>query len=143
MSNELRACPFCGRNASTRFVSAGMRGTNCYNQWWEAFCISCEAHLGWRGSFGIPRTDTEKEAIEKWNTRAPVTVSAAWDGWQASERRLMEMLESKEFREDLGVAIAEAYVLIPKGMPWESASEKLEEAAIAAIQRKLTINQGE
>lgn len=44
-----------------------------------------------------------------------------------------ERLESVEFEEELGVAIAEAYVMIPKGTCWEDATENLTQAAINII----------
>lgn len=61
-----------------------------------------------------------------------------WASWQASaalhQAKAQQFIANKEIREDVGVALAEAYVMIPKGMPWESATEKLEEAVFKCLE---------
>jgi len=110
----LLPCPFCGGEPFSE---------ECHwqeHQGWHVGCTSCEICPIVSASSGDdPCIDAMPEAAKAWNTRVTPTPD----------------FDNKQFREDLGVALAEAYVLIPKGMPWESASEKLEDAAMKIIRQ--------
>ncbi len=55
---KLLPCPFCGH----RYVSL----TTGVNEWWVR-CPSCDASAG--------MCNEERQAVEAWNTRAPVVVA--------------------------------------------------------------------
>lgn len=55
MTNQLKACPFCGGHAQTDFIDGGTCRIECYQ------CDCHTAHL-----------DTPEQAIAAWNRRAPV-----------------------------------------------------------------------
>lgn len=55
------------------------------------------------------------------------------EGWRHSKDHILGLLRSDERIEALNVPIAEAYVMIPKGTPWETASERLADTATEAL----------
>ena len=57
MMDELKPCPFCGGEASTRLFYKGK---------YRVHCNACDAHSG-------DVCDTEADAIDAWNTRAERT----------------------------------------------------------------------
>lgn len=59
MSADLNPCPFCGGEA------VGFFDSECIS----VECVDCNCHTGSR--------DTEAEAIEVWNRRAPVASAPA------------------------------------------------------------------
>lgn len=77
----------------------------------EAFvhCQSCDSYM----------QGNKYNVVEKWNKR------------ELTAREAKRYTE--EFEEELGVVIAEAYVMIPKGSCWEDATDTLTEAAIKFI----------
>lgn len=99
MSNELKACPFCG-NKCIWLEDIDDRGMDRY----YAVCMSCGAKSGYE--------DTPEEAMKKWNARAECEGAAsALDGdraiWIHAPRgngkttRLIEMAE----RDDLYIIV--------------------------------------
>lgn len=59
--NTIKVCPFCGNEPVKMAVRFGREKENRY----FIQCETCHFNLG--------PSDSEKEAIERWNTRAEVT----------------------------------------------------------------------
>lgn len=67
--NALLPCPFCGCDNPTHTTRSGFHyGDKGYSPKVEQFCcIRCNATMNVRGN-----EITKEQAIEKWNTRAPM-----------------------------------------------------------------------
>lgn len=59
MSDELKACPFCGSSTTT---DIGVRGSVGYGHGWQVWCNECgNGQSGWYAH--------KEYAAESWNTR--------------------------------------------------------------------------
>lgn len=67
MMEELKPCPFCGGEADI----------DKYGWGWNVRCLDpkCHFHI-----VPMPAHETEKEAIEAWNTRYESTCTNTYDG---------------------------------------------------------------
>lgn len=66
MSEELKACPFCGGEAIIDYHE----GSYEFNAWADINCLGCEAQIGL-----VAESDSgeslREHAVKKWNTRQP------------------------------------------------------------------------
>lgn len=71
MSNELKACPFCGEKGALK-ADSQCGGMGCYTSLFYVACSNCGARGGATDSYFHGSNDTYLKllAIDNWNRRA-------------------------------------------------------------------------